>query len=81
MSTKSDLKITVCGHTDSVGTSTYNAQLSLKRAESVKQYVATKGGVDAARIGVKGFGSSQPAATNVTEEGRQKNRRITFVVD
>ena len=81
MNTRPELKITVCGHTDSVGSATYNAQLSLKRAESVKQYVASKGAVDVSRINVKGFGSQQPAAPNSTEEGRQKNRRITFVVE
>lgn len=81
MQLQPEMKITVCGHTDSVGSATYNAQLSLKRAESVKQYVASKGAVDVSRINVKGFGSQQPAAPNSTEEGRQKNRRITFVVE
>lgn len=81
MNERSGMKITVCGHTDSLGTASYNAQLSLRRAESVRQYVASVGGVDASRVDVKGFGSQQPAATNATEEGRQKNRRITFVVE
>jgi OOP family OmpA-OmpF porin len=75
------MRITVCGHTDSVGGERYNAQLSLRRAEAVRRYVSEVGGIDAARIDVRGLGSAQPAAPNDTEEGRQKNRRITFVVE
>lgn len=81
MSEREELRITVCGHTDSVGGEHYNAQLSLRRAQAVRDYVAEVGGIDAGRIGVRGLGSQQPAAPNDTETGRQKNRRITFVVD
>ncbi|HVK38827.1 MAG TPA: OmpA family protein [Candidatus Kapabacteria bacterium] len=81
MSEREGMRITVCGHTDSVGGERYNAQLSLRRAEAVRRYVSEVGGIDAARIDVRGLGSAQPAAPNDTEEGRQKNRRITFVVE
>jgi outer membrane protein OmpA-like peptidoglycan-associated protein len=75
------MKITVCGHTDSLGGERYNTQLSLRRAQAVQQYVSSVGGIDPTRVAVRGMGSRQPAAPNTTEEGRQKNRRITFVVD
>lgn len=81
MSEQEGLRITVCGHTDSLGSERYNAQLSLRRAHAVREYLSTVGGIDGARVEVRGLGSQQPAATNRTEEGRQRNRRITFVVD
>jgi outer membrane protein OmpA-like peptidoglycan-associated protein len=81
MSEREEMKITVCGHTDSVGGERYNAQLSLRRAEAVRAYVTGVGGIAPERVGVRGLGSQQPAAENSTEQGRQKNRRITFVVE
>ena len=81
MTERPEVRITVCGHTDSVGGERYNLQLSLKRAEAVREYVATAGGIDPDRIAVRGVGAHQPAASNATEQGRQKNRRITFIVD
>ncbi|MEK9721040.1 MAG: OmpA family protein, partial [Quisquiliibacterium sp.] len=69
----------VVGHTDSVGTDAYNMALSLRRADSVKAYLVSKG-VAADRIRTAGRGESQPVASNETEEGRAKNRRVTVRV-
>ncbi len=66
------------GHTDSVGSDAYNLNLSQRRAESVKVYIASKG-VDAARIDAKGHGETRPVADNTTVEGRAANRRVVFV--
>ena len=63
------------GHTDSVGTDAYNQKLSERRANSVKEYMVSKG-VAAAKITTLGKGETQPVATNKTAEGRAKNRRV-----
>jgi outer membrane protein OmpA-like peptidoglycan-associated protein len=70
--------VEIQGHTDNVGKKNKNMKLSLERAESVKKYLVQKG-IEADRITTKGFGPDKPAASNSTEEGRQKNRRIEFV--
>jgi OOP family OmpA-OmpF porin len=64
------------GHTDNRGTESYNLGLSKRRAEGVKKYLVDKFGISSARISTKGFGYSKPVATNKTDEGRQKNRRV-----
>jgi OOP family OmpA-OmpF porin len=64
------------GHTDIRGTEAYNLDLSKRRAESVKSYLVDKFGISSSRISTKGFGYSQPVATNKTDEGRQQNRRV-----
>ncbi len=71
---KSQIRIEVAGHTDNVGEAEYNRKLSQRRAESVKQYLV-KNGVDANRIEAKGYGESDPVASNESEAGRQQNRR------
>ena len=73
------VKLDIQGHTDNVGTDQYNDDLSLRRAESVKKFLVSNG-IDEARLTTQGFGSSQPIATNDTEEGRAENRRIEFVI-
>lgn len=65
----------IYGHADSTGPSTYNQDLSVKRAQAVVNYLADKG-VNPKRFTAKGFGESQPAVPNTTGEGRQKNRRV-----
>jgi len=70
-----DVSIHIEGHTDSIGTEEYNLQLSRKRAESVRNYLVSKG-ISPERITIFGFGASMPIATNQTEEGRALNRRV-----
>jgi OOP family OmpA-OmpF porin len=76
-----DLKVAIEGHTDSVGTAKYNQKLSQRRAESVKNYLVTKFGIDASRLNAKGYGLIKPIADNKTKAGRQKNRRVEAAVD
>jgi outer membrane protein OmpA-like peptidoglycan-associated protein len=71
--------LSIEGHTDSVGATDPNFDLSLKRAESVRDYLVEQG-VPATSITVKGLGESQPVATNDTAAGRQENRRVEIVV-
>lgn len=71
------VNILIEGHTDNQGSEAYNQRLSVDRAESVQQAV-TRAGIDASRIRIKGLGSSQPASSNQTEEGRQRNRRTVI---
>jgi OOP family OmpA-OmpF porin len=75
-----DLKVVIEGHTDNIGTAAYNKKLSQERAEAVKKYMVEKG-IDANRITPEGFGFDRPIASNDTEEGRQKNRRVEAAVD
>ncbi|MGN6376734.1 MAG: OmpA family protein [Sphingomonas sp.] len=67
--------IDVYGFTDSTGSDSYNQQLSERRAESVASYLEARG-VQAARLGTKGYGETQPIAPNDTEAGRAQNRRV-----
>ena len=71
--------IDVLGHTDSTGSDAYNQTLSDRRAQSVADYLAGHG-VTRARIGVRGFGESQPIASNDTDLGRAENRRVEIKV-
>ncbi len=71
--------IDVLGHTDSTGSDAYNQTLSVNRAQSVASYLGSRG-VASARIGVRGFGESQPIASNDTEVGRAQNRRVEIKV-
>lgn len=67
--------VDVYGHTDSTGTPAINQPLSENRAKAVGDYLSTRG-VAQARIGTRGFGATQPVASNDTEAGRQANRRV-----
>jgi len=69
----------VVGHTDSVGSDSYNLALSERRAESVAAYLV-RNGVIAERIYIDGRGEAQPIASNQTEEGRAQNRRVEIVL-
>lgn len=70
------------GHTDSKGSEQYNQPLSERRAEAVKQWLTTHGGIDPQRLQTRGYGSKAPIASNVKDdgsddpEGRAKNRRV-----
>ncbi|MCK6586560.1 MAG: OmpA family protein, partial [Polyangiaceae bacterium] len=72
--------VEVAGHTDNVGNEKQNIDLSQKRADAVVAYLTTKGGIDKARLQGKGYGPSKPIADNKTNLGRQKNRRVEFVI-
>jgi outer membrane protein OmpA-like peptidoglycan-associated protein len=72
-------KIVVNGYTDSQGTAAYNQDLSQRRAQSVRDYLVTKG-IAADRITAVGFGLNNPVADNATAEGRANNRRVEIVV-
>jgi len=71
--------IVATGHTDSVGKAEYNQKLSVRRADSVKEYLVSAG-VAADRIYTSGKGETQPVADNKTKEGRDKNRRVEIEV-
>jgi outer membrane protein OmpA-like peptidoglycan-associated protein len=74
-----ELKVQVEGHTDSVGDDSYNQRLSENRADSVRSYLVGQG-IASGAVTMKGFGKSQPVATNDTATGRQQNRRVELVV-
>ncbi|HEV2432274.1 MAG TPA: OmpA family protein [Burkholderiales bacterium] len=67
------------GHADSVGTDQYNQRLSVRRAESVKAYLVSKG-IEGNRVYTEGKGEKQPVADNKTRDGRSKNRRVEIEV-
>ena len=71
--------IIAVGHTDAIGSDAYNQKLSVRRAESVKAYLVTKG-IEPNRIYTEGKGKKQPVADNKTAEGRAKNRRVEIEV-
>ncbi len=73
------LKIELSGHTDNVGSESMNKKLSQDRAQAVVNYLINKG-IDSKRLAAKGYGSSQPVASNNTSEGRQENRRTEFLI-
>lgn len=75
LTAKTDLRVEVQGHTDSVGEDDYNMALSQRRAKSVKTYLSEHG-VDTARMHSLGFGETQPVDSNDTDEGRELNRRV-----
>ena len=74
-----DTNLLIEGHTDSSGDDAYNNKLSDKRADAVKDYLAGAG-VKGSRITTKGYGESQPIASNDTDAGRQSNRRVEVAI-
>ncbi|MEA1912825.1 MAG: OmpA family protein [candidate division WOR-3 bacterium] len=74
-----NVKVEISGHTDSVGSASYNLRLSDGRAQSVRQYLIQQG-IDSSRLVARGYGESKPIAPNTTREGRAENRRIEFTV-
>ena len=79
LKTNTALKIEIGGHTDSQGTDANNLELSNNRAKVVVDYL-TNQGISHERLTYKGFGESKPVASNQTEEGRQLNRRVEFII-
>jgi len=73
------LRLDVEGHTDNVGGDDYNQQLSEQRGSAVRDYL-TQQGMQQSSVSTRGFGKTQPIATNDTAAGRQQNRRVELVI-
>ncbi|MBR4497468.1 MAG: OmpA family protein [Bacteroidales bacterium] len=73
------MKIEIGGHTDNVGTKTYNQKLSQSRAEAVVNYLISKN-ISKDRLDFKGYGMDEPIASNDTADGRAQNRRVEFKI-
>ena len=71
-------RVEIAGHTDSTGPEDYNQGLSERRAQSVADYLM-KGGIAGSRMDVRGYGETQPVASNDTREGRAQNRRVQVI--
>ena len=77
---RSDLNVTIAGHTDNRGSDAYNLRLSRRRARAVKTWLV-KNGVGASRMRTAGYGETKPTADNKTEKGRALNRRTDFTLE
>lgn len=75
----SETNIMIIGHTDNTGTAAHNMDLSVRRADAVKNYI-TSNGIDAARLTTQGKGETEPIADNSTTKGRAQNRRVEIVI-
>lgn len=73
-------RITVVGHTDSIGTDAYNQGLSERRAATVRDYLVSRG-VNPAIVSSRGEGERNPVASNATAEGRAQNRRVEVTIE
>lgn len=79
LNTREDItRIRIEGHTDSRGSDSYNQQLSEERANSVREYLISNGGVSTSRLESVGYGEARPVDTNDSSAGRQNNRRVEF---
>jgi outer membrane protein OmpA-like peptidoglycan-associated protein len=78
MKSNPDQEIIVEGHTDSLGTASFNQRLSEQRAEAVKQQIVARG-VEPDRVDTQGYGESRPVASNESQGGRQLNRRVEII--
>lgn len=74
-----ELKVYIVGHTDTTGALAHNMELSQRRAKAVEDALVSTYGVNPARLMAKGVGPFSPVASNVTETGRAKNRRVELV--
>ncbi len=79
LTAKPELKLKIVGHTDNRGSAEYNMDLSQRRAANVAAALISGYGVDAGRLSSEGAGLAQPVASNDTEEGRAKNRRVELI--
>ncbi len=73
-------KVSLEGHTDSIGTELYNQKLSEKRADAVRKYLLKEGACTESKISSTGYGELKPVDTNKTKEGRAKNRRVEVLI-
>ena len=79
MNTHTEFQVNIEGHTDNIGQSKENLDLSRRRAEVVAKFLANKG-ISIDRLYSRGFGQGKPKASNDTPEGRALNRRTEFTV-
>lgn len=79
MKDRTELKLLVVGHTDSIGDYDYNLKLSFSRAEAVVKYLVSKHGIENPRLRAAGAGMMSPATSNRSESGRELNRRVELV--
>ena len=79
MDQNAKMTIEISGHTDSIGSDTFNQNLSEQRAQAVQSYFLDKG-VKKERVTAVGYGETKPIAPNKTEEGRARNRRVEFTI-
>jgi OOP family OmpA-OmpF porin len=77
---KPTMRVEISGHTDSIGSDSYNMKLSNQRANSVRDYLIRYHNIDPSRLIAVGYGETQPIADNRTRSGRDMNRRIEFKV-
>lgn len=75
-----EVDVKIVGYTDDIGSAEYNLSLSLRRAESVRDYIVNRG-IDDTRLSVTGRGKTEPLVSNSTSQGRAVNRRVEFVVE
>jgi outer membrane protein OmpA-like peptidoglycan-associated protein len=73
------LHVAIEGHTDSIGSDDYNQQLSEHRAQAVRDYFVQQG-INSAAVEARGYGKTEPIASNDTPEGRQQNRRVELIL-
>ena len=73
-------KVSIEGHTDSVGSTAYNQKLSEIRAKAVYDYLVEKGQIDPGRLSTNGWGEERPIASNRTVRGRDLNRRVEIII-
>jgi hypothetical protein len=74
-----DAQLTLLGHTDAIGSDQFNEDLSMRRARNVFQALVNRG-VNPAQLSTVAIGKNQPIASNETEEGRARNRRVEFLI-
>ncbi|MBY9066437.1 OmpA family protein [Hyphomonas sp. WL0036] len=79
LNAREGLAVRITGHTDSVGSDSANQTLSERRAQAVVGWLVDQG-IEASRLGASGAGEGRPAASNETEEGRARNRRVELAV-
>ncbi|MCP4231342.1 MAG: OmpA family protein [bacterium] len=75
-----DVKITIEGHSASIGKPDFEMKISKDRAEAIKDYLVKNFGIEADRIKTVGYGANQPVGDNSTDEGKAKNRRIEYFI-
>ena len=79
LSEHKERRVQIDGFTDSVGTDSYNEELSRRRADAVKSALTVRG-IDSSRISTQGYGKAYPVANNSDSGGRQLNRRVEVVI-